>query len=78
VLHVPQAFFPGFPACITPHVPFGPVALSAALHALQLPVHALLQQKPSAQNPLAHWAAVVQGCPWVAVGWHVPAPTPSQ
>jgi hypothetical protein len=31
---------------------------------LHEPVHALLQQYPCAQNPVAHSAAVVQGEPW--------------
>lgn len=30
-------------------------------------VHAASQQTPSAQNPLAHWDAVVHTCPWTSV-----------
>jgi hypothetical protein len=44
------------PAGIDPHVPFDP-PVSAALHALHVPLHALLQQKPSTQLPLVHWLA---------------------
>ena len=37
------------------HVP----GLCAWLQLTQVPVHASLQQIPSTQNPLAHWAASV-------------------
>jgi len=37
--------------------------VSAAVQAWHEPVHALLQQTPSAQKPVAHWSAVVHGLP---------------
>jgi hypothetical protein len=49
----------------------------AALHALHVPVQALLQQTPSMQLPLAHSLGAAQGSP---SGWLPPAhmPEPSQ
>jgi hypothetical protein len=41
------------------HVPL----VLASPHDSQDPVHAALQQNPSAQKPLPHWLAVVHACP---------------
>ena len=45
-----------------PHVPLAPPFL-AALHAWQVALHAVLQQTPSAQKPLAQSLACTQGAP---------------
>lgn len=44
------------------HVPSAPCPFFAAVHAIHVPVHALSQQTPSTQNPLAHSAPVEQAC----------------
>jgi len=43
----------------------------AITHASQVPLHALVQQTPSAQNPPAHWALAVQVPPSARVGEQV-------
>ena len=48
---------------IAPHCPLVPPPRLAALHAWQPVAHALLQQTPSAQNPLAHSAPSVHAVP---------------
>jgi hypothetical protein len=44
----------GLPFVASAHVPFVP-PVSALEHAWHAPVHAVLQQTPSTQNPLEHW-----------------------
>ena len=39
----------------------------------QVPVHALLQQKPSAQKPVVHSSAAVQEPPWALLATQAPA-----
>jgi hypothetical protein len=39
---------------------------------MQLEVHEVLQQKPSAQAPLVHWSAAVQLCPFAFLARHTP------
>ncbi len=57
----------GRPAPLTiEHVPFAG-APSAAEHALQAPLQAASQQKPSTQLPVAHWFPVVQTAPFVSL-----------
>ena len=58
------------PAAIGPHVPFVPVPRSAALHATQMPLHAVLQQNPSMQLPDEHCAARVHAAPFVSSAVH--------
>lgn len=53
------------------HVPSAPT-LSAAVHAWQLPVHAVLQQTPSAQNPLVHWLTPEHAMPLACLALHTP------
>ena len=51
---------PDSPGFVTPHTPLEmPDSLSAAEHASHAPAQAVLQQKPSAQNPVAHWLDAV-------------------
>jgi hypothetical protein len=52
-------------------VPSGPT-LSAAVQAMQLDAHALLQQTPSAQNPLVHWLTAEQPMPFACLAVHTP------
>ena len=51
------------PAATGPQVPSAPPPFMAAVHAMQVPVQAVLQQTPLAQKPLEHWLASVQGLP---------------
>ncbi len=51
------------PLAIAPQRPLRPDPFFAALHARHDPVHAVLQQMPSAQLPLAHSAPAAQGEP---------------
>jgi hypothetical protein len=44
------------------HVPFADPVIAAA-HAMQVPAHAVVQQKPSTHSPLAHAAPSVQAAP---------------
>jgi len=39
----------------------------------QVPAQPVLQQTPSTQLPLAHWAPAVQAVPFVSFGTHRPA-----
>ena len=48
---------------MTPQVPFVPWPIFAAEQAMQLLVHALLQQTLSTQKPDWHWLASVQDAP---------------
>jgi hypothetical protein len=48
------------------------VPVSALEQALQVAVHAVLQQKPLTQKPLAHWLGEVHALPWPWVGRQVP------
>jgi hypothetical protein len=45
-------------------------ALPARLQALQVPVHAVLQQYPSTQKPDVHWFPAVHGWPLPFWGRH--------
>jgi len=47
-------------------------ALPAWLHAMQVPLHAVSQQTPSAQWRLSHAASDMQGAPSGWRGWHAP------
>jgi hypothetical protein len=52
------------PVTAFPQVPVPvPDSLSDAAQAWQLPLHAVLQQKPSTQKPLRHWSIAVQVAP---------------
>jgi hypothetical protein len=55
-LHEPgmHSFSGSAPLMIGPHVPFVPCPFSAAVHAWQVAVHAVLQHVPSTQNVLRH------------------------
>lgn len=65
----PHAGWPGRGAPLTkPHMPVVPLQNS------QAPLHALLQQTPSAQKPLKHCEPNVQVCP----GLFLQAPVASQ
>ena len=44
--------------------------LPGRLHASHWPVHAALQQYPSAQMPLVHWLGPLQGPPFAFRGTH--------
>jgi hypothetical protein len=57
--HCPFGFVP---AMMGAHVPSGD-PVSMWVQAMQLPVHAAVQQKPSAQKPLWHWSAVEHAAP---------------
>jgi hypothetical protein len=48
-----------------PHVPFVP-PVNAAAHAWQVPLHAIAQQNPVTQNPVAHSPPPVQAVPFAA------------
>jgi hypothetical protein len=74
-LQVPVASHEDFPLQVSstadftcPQVP----ALPVRLQAWQLPVQAVLQQYPSAQNPLAQSPAAEQVCPFVFFGMQTP------
>jgi hypothetical protein len=41
---------------------------------MQGEAQSVLQQKPSAQNPDAHWLALVHACPCGFFGWQAPPP----
>jgi hypothetical protein len=58
--HTPRGSF--MPSTTFRHVPSA-TPLSAALHALQTLVHAVLQHLPSTQKPLSHCAALVHELP---------------
>ena len=47
--------------------------LAVRLHAWQVPVHAVLQQVPSAQNPLVHSAAALHFWPVAFLAMQTPA-----
>jgi len=48
-------------AATKPHAPSVPEPFFAAVHAAQVPVHALSQHTPSAQKPDWHWFPAVHG-----------------
>ncbi len=61
------------PAAIGPQVPLAPPPFLVAEQAWQVPVHAVLQQKPSTQNVLVHSCAPVGHVePAVFLFWHMP------
>ena len=60
------------PAATAPQVPLEPVPLRAAEHAMQVPVHATLQQNPFAQNPVVHWSIAEHAAPCVPLATQVP------
>ncbi len=51
------------PAWMGPQAPSEPLPFLARVHAEQVPAHAVSQQTPSAQKPLAHWSFDVQASP---------------
>src|SRR5690606_28753664 len=51
------------PAWMGPQTPSAPLPFLARVHAEQVPAHAVSQQTPSAQKPLAHWSPAVQASP---------------
>ena len=57
-------------AATGPHVPLGPEPFFTVLHASHSPPHAVSQQKPSTQNPLAHWLAALHVAPGACFGRH--------
>jgi hypothetical protein len=58
----------GVPACCE-HVPTSPVSA----HDSHCPVHAALQQTPSATKPDVHWSALVALDPFGNLAEHAPA-----
>jgi len=54
------------PTLIAAHVPLA-APVRALLHAVQVPEHAELQQKPSTHEPEAHCVAAEQACPTAAI-----------
>ena len=58
-------------APIAPHTPSVPPPFFAALHATHVPAHAVSQQKPSTQLPVAHDVAAVHDAPVASFAWHV-------
>jgi len=52
--------------------PFEAAPVLAAEHAMQVPVHALSQQKPSTQLPFRHSVAEVQASPFAFLPTQVP------
>jgi hypothetical protein len=62
----------GWPSATAPQAPFAPLPFFAVEHAWQAPLHALLQQNPSTQNPLAHWSFAVQANPCMICARHAP------
>jgi hypothetical protein len=62
------------PTTTLPHVPSVPAPLCAAVHAVHVPEHAVLQQTPSAQKPLVHWvpSPPVQGLPSICAAVQTP------
>lgn len=59
------------PSTAGPHAPLLPLPFFAALHARQGPEHAVSQQYPSTQLPVAHCDALVHAAPLAWSGWHV-------
>jgi hypothetical protein len=55
------------------HLPL-PAPVLELTQASQVPPQALLQQKPSAQNPLVHWLVPVQAPPLARFAVHIPVP----
>jgi hypothetical protein len=55
------------------HVPLVP-PVSVAEHAMQVPVHAVLQQNPLAQRLFVHASSVVHGTPCAPLATQVPDP----
>jgi hypothetical protein len=49
------------PAVMGPQVPSAPLPFFTVVQATQVPLHALLQQTPSAQKPVVHWLFAVHG-----------------
>jgi hypothetical protein len=62
------------PTATGPQAPSAPWPFMAAEQAWQRPVHAVLQQTPSTQNPEVHWLVDEQGPPFPAATEQVPAP----
>jgi hypothetical protein len=71
MLAIAHWFFGSVPEVTALHVPFGwPV--SAFEQARQVPVQALLQQKPSTQLPLWHWWFAPHAPPCATFARHMP------
>jgi hypothetical protein len=64
--HIIVALVSSCPAGLFEQVPTLPVTLQA----LHVPKHAVLQQTPSMQLPLEHWAAAVHAAPLMSVATH--------
>jgi hypothetical protein len=60
------------PAATGPQTPLLPEPFAAAVHAWQRPLHAVLQQTPETQKPLAQSLPTVQGPPSPAGTTHAP------
>lgn len=58
------------PAAMPPHTPSAPVPLRAAVQASHRPLHALLQQTPSTQKPLAQSDGPAHAKPSIWAGTH--------
>ena len=59
------------PSVTVPQAPSAP-PVSAAEQAWQAPAHAVPQQKPSTQKPLAHWSPAVQAAATPCSGTQAP------
>jgi hypothetical protein len=71
VVHAsPSSHVPSFAA---PHVPSDPMSFFDAAHAWHTPLHAELQQTPSAQKPEPQSVPTVHGAPVMPRGLHEPA-----
>jgi hypothetical protein len=70
LVHTPRGSGISFVAAL--HVPFMATCCFPPPHAWQALVQAMLQQKPSTQNPLAQWAATVQAPPCEISGTQLP------
>jgi hypothetical protein len=62
------------PGVTLAHVPFA-TPVRACAQAWHVPLHAVAQQKPVAQNPLSHCALEEQGWPVGSVHWPCPSHT---
>ena len=60
------------PSAIAPQTPSPPIPFFKPEHAWQLPVHAVVQQTPSAQNPSLHSCASEHAVPAIFCVVHLP------
>ena len=68
-----HSFCGSVPTAMGPHSPLFPPPFSAEEHAWQVPVQAALQQTPSTQKPVEHWAFELHGLPVLI--WQAPSPS---